>query len=157
LRYFCSPYQKDTPLYPVTARWEREAGFVRGDSGSERLQKLQATMEPDTPSDDFSLIADVLNMPAEGRQKLELSPQRRRERTFGLLLNLLRKRAEREPVLMLLEDIHWSDASTMELFDLLIGELPNLRVLLVVSFRPEHSSPWIGQAGVTLLIPQHYT
>ncbi len=151
LRYFCSPYQKDTPLYPVTVRWEHEAGFVRGDSGNERLQKLQAIMGPNTPPEDFSLIADVLNLPIEGRQKLELSPQRRRERTFGLLLKLLRQRAERQPVLMLLEDVHWSDASTMELFDLLIGELPNLRVLLVMSFRPEYTSPWIGQAGVTLI------
>ncbi len=151
LRYFCSPYQKDTPLYPVTARWEREAGFIRGDSGSERLEKLQAIMGPETPPEDFSLIADVLNLPTEGRLKLELSPQRRRERTFGLLLKLLRKRAECQPVLMLLEDVHWSDASTMKLLDLLIGELPNLRVLLVVSFRPEYTSPWIGQAGVALI------
>ena len=150
-RYFCSPYQQDTPLYPVTARWEREAGFTRGDTPEERLDKLQAAMGTGTPPEDFSLMADVLNLPAEGRLKLELSPQRQRERTFALLMRLLQERTAHNPVLMLVEDLHWADASSIELFDQAIRELSKLRVLLVMSFRPEFRAPWIGQADVTLL------
>ena len=149
--YFCSPHQQDTPLHPVVARWEREAGFTRGDSSDERLRKLLAALDADTSAEDVSLIADLLNIPAEGRLKLDFSPQRRRERTFALLIRLLIDLAERRPVLMLVEDVQWADASSIELFDQMFRALPSIRVLLVMSFRPEFRAPWIGQAGVALI------
>lgn len=149
--YFCSPHQQDTPLHPVAARWERVAGFTRSDSSDERLHKLQAAMGAGTSAEDVSLIADLLNLPAEGRLKLDFSPQRRRERTFALLMRLLIDYAESRPVLMLVEDAHWADASSIELFDQMFRALPSLRVLLVMSFRPDYHTPWIGQAGVALI------
>jgi tetratricopeptide (TPR) repeat protein len=82
---------------------------------------------------------------------LNLSPQQRRERTFAALARQGEALARVQPVLMLVEDAHWADPSSRELFDQVIDRLPELPMLLVMTFRPEFQAPWIGRAGVSIL------
>jgi len=153
LHYFCSPLHQDSTLHPIITCWEQEAGFARGDSSAERLRKLEAIVAPaNLPPEDVALIAAMLSIPTGDRHLwLELSPQRRKERTFGALLRRLERLTHNQPVLMLFEDAHWADPASLELLDTLIGRMAELRILLVISFRPEFAAPWIGRAGASLI------
>ena len=150
-RYFCSPYQQDTVLHPVIAHWERELGFADGDAPAERLATLEAVLTPLALPDDIRLIADLLSVSSGAHPALELSPMRRKERTFAALHRIFAARATARPLLMIFEDAHWADPTSLELIDTLISRASDLPILLVISFRPEFAAPWIGQAGVTLI------
>ncbi|MBV9530481.1 MAG: AAA family ATPase [Bradyrhizobium sp.] len=154
LRFFCSPHYQDTELYPITTQLERLAGFRRDDSVEQRLNKLEALLSH--ASSDLSwavpLLADLLSIPSGGHyQPLSFSHQKRKERTLLAMVALLEAATARQPVLMVLEDVHWSDATSLELLDLCIDRAPTLRVLIIVTFRPEFAPPWIGRPEVTLL------
>jgi class 3 adenylate cyclase/predicted ATPase len=151
LRYFCSPLHQGSALHPVIARWERDAGFTRGDTAEQRLRKLESILALDDLSPtDVALLADMLSVPTNERYaQPELSAQRRKEMTFALLHRRLANHAQRQPVLMLFEDAHWADHSSLEVFDTLASQITELPILLVVSFRPEFVSSWIGRAGVS--------
>ena len=153
LRYFCSPHYQDSPLHPIIARWEQAAGFVRGDGSAEKLRKLEAMLLPGgTSAEDVALIADLLSVPTDERYpKLEYSPQRKKQKTFEALIRRLAGLARTDPVLLLFEDAHWADPSTLELLETTMDRLAELPALLVVSFRPEFTAPWIGRAGVSLI------
>jgi class 3 adenylate cyclase/predicted ATPase len=152
LRYFCSPHHQDSPLFPIIARLEREAGFVGGDSAADRLTKLETVLAPTAPSpEDIALLAALLSIPTDGRYPaLELSPQQRKTRTFTALARRLSGLARRDPVLFLFEDAHWSDPSSIELLDVVVEQVPALPLLVVVSFRPEFAAPWFGRPRVSL-------
>jgi class 3 adenylate cyclase/predicted ATPase len=153
LRYFCSPYHQDSPLYPIVARMEREAGFIRGDNAEDRLRKLEVILAPAQPTvDDVALFASLWSIPTNGRYpSLELSPQQRKVRTFASLLRRLSNLANRKPVLMLFEDAHWSDPTSIELLDAVVERVPALPVLLVVSYRPAFVAPWFDLPNVSLM------
>jgi class 3 adenylate cyclase len=152
LRYFCSPYHQDSPLHPIIGQLERTAGFARGDTGADKLGKLRVLLaRTSTPDEDTALLVDLLSIPAEGvLPTLNLSPQRRKDRTFEALVRQAEALARAQPVLMLVEDAHWADPSSRELFDLVIERLAGLPILLVITFRPDFQPPWIGRAGVSL-------
>jgi DNA-binding response OmpR family regulator/class 3 adenylate cyclase len=153
LRYFCSPQHQQSALHPIIARWEREAGFASSDSPAERRRKLEAILAPtDLSPADVALIAGMLSVPMEeGNSPAEVSAQRRRERTVAALQKRLTSLARAGPVLMLLEDVHWADPSTLELVDMFLESFGTLPILLALSSRPEFAAPWIGRAGVTLI------
>jgi class 3 adenylate cyclase/predicted ATPase len=152
LRYFCTPHYRDSPLHPIIARWEQAAGFVRGDGSEEKLLKLEAMLLPSgTSAEDLALIADLLSVPTDERYpKLEYSPQRKKQKMFEALNRRLADLARTDLVLLLFEDAHWADPSTLELLETTMDRLTELPALLVVSFRPEFTAPWIGRAGVSL-------
>src|SRR5262249_43691149 len=153
LRYFCSPHHQDSALFPFIAQLERAAGFERDDTPSARLEKLEALVATKEPAeDDVQLLAELLSVPLDGRYPtLDLTPQRKKERTFEALLRQLAGLARRQPVLMIFEDLHWADPSSRELLDLTVERIERLPVLLMATFRPEFQSPWIGQPHVTTL------
>jgi predicted ATPase len=127
LRFFCSPYHQDSALYPAIAQLERAAGFRREDTPEQRLAKLEAVLVQATNdlSEVAPLIADLLSIPTgEGYPALSLTPQKRKEKTLQALVAQAEGLAVRQPVLMIFEDVHWSDPSTRELLDLLIPSLP---------------------------------
>jgi predicted ATPase len=98
------------------------------------------------------LLADLLSIPTDDRYPpLNLAPQKRKERTLHAQLVQVEGLAARQPVLMVWEDVHWSDPSTRESLDLLVDRVPTLRVLVVLTFRPEFTPPWIGRPQVTVL------
>ena len=82
---------------------------------------------------------------------LDLSPQRKKERTLAALLRQLQALARRQPVLMIFEDLHWIDPTSRELLDLTVEKITDLPVLLVATYRPEFQPPWVGQSQVTVI------
>jgi class 3 adenylate cyclase len=154
LRYFCSPYHQDSALYPSIAQLERAAGFRREDAAEQRLAKLEAVLAQGTNdlSEVVPLLADLLSIPTGDRYPaLNLTPQKRKEKTLHAQLAQLEGLVARQPVLMVWEDVHWSDPTTRESLDLLIDRVPTLRVLVILTFRPEFTAPWIGRSHVTML------
>ena len=154
LRYFCSPHHQDSALYPSIAQLERAAGFRREDTVEERLEKLEAVLAQGTNdlSQVVPLLADLLSVPTGERYPpLDLSPQKRKEKTLQAQVAQLEGLAARQPVLMVWEDVHWSDPTTRESLDLIIDRVPHLRVLMILTFRPEFTSSWTGRPHVTLL------
>jgi class 3 adenylate cyclase/predicted ATPase len=154
LSHFCSPYHTNSALHPIIAQLERAAGFARGDGSATKRAKLvellgQATEELD---DAVPLIEALLGLPTDGRDAcLNLTPQRQKQRTLEILIEQLAGLARDRPVLELYEDLHWVDPSTLELLDLLVEAVRDLPVLAILTYRPEFSPPWLGQAHVTLL------
>ena len=154
LRYFCSPHHQDSPLYPSIAQLKRAAGFRRDDTDEQCLAKLEAvlTQATDDLGESVPLLADLLAIPTGGRYApLNLTPQKRKEKTIRAQLGQVEGLAARQPVLMLFEDVHWSDPTTRESLELLVDRISGLRVLLIITFRPEFTSPWSGRPQVTLL------
>jgi class 3 adenylate cyclase/predicted ATPase len=151
LRYFCSPHHQDSALFPFIAQLERAAGFEREDSA--RLEKLQALVAANEPAEgDVQLLAELLSVPLDGRYPaLDLTPQRKKERTFEALLRQLAGLARRQPVLMIFEDLHWADPTSRDLLDLSVERIERLPVLLIATFRPEFQPPWTDQPNITTL------
>ena len=119
----------------------------------ERLRKLEAELVPvGTSPEDFALIAYLLTVPVDDRYpRFDPNPQRKKQKTFEALSRGLTSRAHRQSVLILFEDVHWADASSLELLDKMIDVLTDLPVLLIVSFRPEFQPTWVGLALASLL------
>jgi DNA-binding winged helix-turn-helix (wHTH) protein/tetratricopeptide (TPR) repeat protein len=152
LRYFCSPYHQDTALHPFIAQLERAAGFLHDDTTEQRLDKLTVLIAPGARNrDEVTLIADLLSLPSAAAE-LGLTPQRKREKLLAALLHQLDALARQQPVLMVVEDLHWIDPSSRELLDLAIERAANLPLLLILTFRPEFRAPWNGLPQVTALI-----
>src|ERR1700726_3767130 len=98
------------------------------------------------------LLADLLSIPPGDRYPpLNLTPQKRKEKTLHVQLAQIEGLAARQPVLILFEDVHWSDPTTRESLDLLIDRVATLRVLVIITFRPEFTPSWVGRPHVTLL------
>ncbi len=153
LDYFCSPHHQDSALYPVISQVERAARFVRDDTVGRKLAKLNGYLASTAPpTEDVALVAELLALPSAGlAPPLDVSPRRRKEKTFEALLRQVGSIARQCPILMLFEDIHWIDPSSRELLDRTIAQMAAWPMLLVATFRPEFQAPWIGQPHVTML------
>jgi class 3 adenylate cyclase len=151
MRYFCSPHHQDSALHPTIVQLERAAGFERDDRPEIKLRKLKALLTL-TPSlmTDVNLLAELLHIPAgDSMSGRPLNPQQRKEETFEALLRQLRALARSRPVLMIYEDVHWIDPSSLELLDRIVRCIAGLPILLLTTFRPEFQPPWSGQSHVT--------
>jgi len=152
LRSFCSPHHREHALYPTITQVERAASFRREDTADERLDKLEALLAQATEdlSEAAPLLAALLSLPTGDRYPpLDLTPQKQKEKTLQMLVAQVQGLAARQPLLMLFEDAQWSDPTSLELYDLIIDRVPALRVLLIVTYRPEFNPPWIGRPHVT--------
>ena len=153
LRYFCSPHHQDSALYPVVAQMERAAGFTHADGPAARLAKLQAQLAAAAlPIADVALIAELHALPsADLAPPLDVTPQRKKDKTLEALLRQVEGLARQQPLLMMFDDLHWIDPSSGELLDRLTEQVADWPVLLLVMFRPEFQPPWTGQPHVTML------
>ena len=153
LRYFCRPLHTDTAFYPIVAQIERAAGLTYDDTPKARLDKLDALLaETSTSIEDAALFAEMMSISNDGRYlTLELVPQHRRQRTLEALNLQLNALTRSRPVLMVFEDAHWADPTSLELLSRIIKSIRNMPVLLIVTFRPEFAPPWVGQSHVTNL------
>ena len=154
LRYYCSSYHTNSALYPVIDQMERAAGFQPEDTADTRLDKLEAVLAQATEgvAAVAPLIAALLSVPAGGRYPpVNLTPEAQKLRTFEALLGQVAGLAGQRPVLMVFEDAHWIDPSTLEFLGLVIERIRELPVLVLVTFRPEFEPPWTSQAHVTTL------
>src|SRR5262249_50810392 len=142
--YFFSPHHHDSAGYPGITQLERAAGFRRDDTDEQRLDKLEAVLAQGTTdlSEVVPLFADWLSIPTGDRYPaLDLAPEKRKEKTHQVGLAQVEGLAARHPLLMVFEDLHWSDPTTREGLDLLVDRIPALRVLLIMTFRPEFTPP----------------
>jgi class 3 adenylate cyclase/predicted ATPase len=153
LRYFCSPQHTDSALYPIIGQMERAAGLAYDDTPQAKLDKVDAVLaQTSTLPEDAALLADMLSLPNDGRYPVfELIPERRRQKTLEALTSQLAGLARQHPVLMILEDAHWVDPTSLEAFGRTVDRIRALPVLLIVTFRPEFNAPWLGQSHVTSL------
>jgi class 3 adenylate cyclase/predicted ATPase len=153
LRNFCSPQHTDSALYPIIGQMERAAGLAHDDTPHARLDKFDALLaQTSTSTENAALFAELLSLPNDGRYPtLELTPQQRRQRILEALILQVTTLSRQNPVLMILEDAHWADPTSLELFGRIVDRIPTLRVLLIVTFRPEFQTPWIGRPHVMAL------
>ena len=153
LRYFCSPQHTDSAFYPIIGQMERAAGLVPDDTPQARLDKLDAMLaRTSTSAGDAALITEMLSLPNDGRYPaVQLTPEQRRQSTLDALISQLQALTRSSPVLMTFEDAHWSDPTSLEAFGRSVDGIATLRVMLIVTFRPEFDPPWIGRPHVTAL------
>ena len=153
LRYFCSPQYTDSALYPFVGQLERAAGFSHDDATHAKLDKLDALLAPNYPSaEDVALVAEMLSLPNDGRYPvLNLTPPQRRQKTLEGYVLQVGAFARQNPLLMIFEDAHWTDPTSLELLGRIVDRITSLRVLLIVTFRPEFEPQWIGRPYVTAL------
>ena len=118
LRYFCSPQHTDSALYPIIGQMERAAGLAYDDKPQAKLDKLDAVLaQTSTSPEDTALLAEMLSLPNDGRYPaLELTPEQRRQATLEALMSQLVGLAHQRPVLMIFEDAHWVDPTSLEAF-----------------------------------------
>jgi class 3 adenylate cyclase/DNA polymerase III delta prime subunit len=153
LRYFCSPHYQDSSLYPIISQMERAAGFAHDDTPATKLAKLRALLSAAEPmAEDVALISELHSLPLDDVVSLrDLTPQRKKEKTFAALIRQLELLSRQQPVLMVFEDLHWIDPSSHELLDRIIERIANWPVLLLATFRPEFQPPWISPPPVAAL------
>ena len=154
LRYQGSPQCTASALHPVIARLEYAAGFRRKDDPGARLAKLRglARREVKDVSAVAPLFAALLAIRTEGRYPpLGLTPPQQKAKTLEALAGQLEAMAARRPVLLVFEDLHWADPTSLELLDIVVDRTRHLPVLAVLTFRPDFAPPWTGHAHVTLL------
>ena len=153
LRDFCSPQHTDSAFYPIIGQMERAAGLAHDDTLQTQLDKLDALLaHTSTSKQDTALFANMLSLPNDGRYPaIELLPQQRRQRTLEALISQIEALAQQNPVLMIFEDVHWIDPTSLEVLGRAIERVRTLGVLLIVTYRPEFEPPWIGRPHVTTL------
>jgi class 3 adenylate cyclase/predicted ATPase len=154
VEWSCSPHYQNTGLYPVIDFFERLLRFGREEPPRERLDRLLRHLEEYglARPEAAPLWAALLSLPTQNRfPPLSLSPSRQREETFQALLEWLHARAARRPTLLVVEDLHWVDASTLEFLGQFIAEGLHDSILTVLTFRPEFTTPWPAVAHQTSL------
>jgi class 3 adenylate cyclase/tetratricopeptide (TPR) repeat protein len=154
LLYQCSPHRNQTALYPVINQLERAAGFSVADTDEAKLDKLKALLAPSSRdlTGDLALFAELLSVRCDaGQPALSISPQRRKELVLERFVAHIESLTAQRPVFIVLEDVHWIDPTTQELFDTLVERIRTLPVLLILTYRPEFAPPWLGQSHVTVL------
>src|SRR5258705_2355532 len=153
LRYFCSPQHTDSVLYAMIGQMERADGLAHDDKPQAKLDKLDSVLaQTSTSAQDAGLFAEMLSLPNDGRYPaLDLTPEQRRQRTLEALMSQLAGLARRNPVLMIFEDAHWIDPTSLEVLGRAVDRIATLPVLLIVTLRPEFKAPWVGRSYVTSL------
>ena len=153
LSVFCSPQHTDSALHPMITQMERVAGLLPGDTPPEKLDKLDAMLARTATSlENAALFAEMLSLRDDGRYPaLATTAEQRRQKTLDAFTTQVQALADSAPLLMIFEDAHWSDPTSLEVLDRAVERVASLRALLIVTFRPEFGAPWVGRAHVTTL------
>jgi tetratricopeptide (TPR) repeat protein len=150
----CSPYHQDTPLHPVIGQLLRTAAIEREVTAETKLYKLEVLLGQSSKdmTEDMPLVAALLSIPGGDRYPLSgLTPQQLKERTFKTLLRQLTGLADRQPVLLVFEDLHWIDPTSLELLSAVVDGIVDKSVLVVATARPEFTAPWPSHRHVSTL------
>jgi class 3 adenylate cyclase/tetratricopeptide (TPR) repeat protein len=153
VRWFCSPQHGDSAFYPVIEQLERAASIKRQDPVTARFDKLRRLIGQFDESDGTNLaaFAALLSIPLDGPSVLDtLTPEKRKEVTMAALLALFAKLSVTGPVIMIVEDLHWADATTLELLQLIVQRTGECPALLIITTRPESRPRWTNGSFVTL-------
>jgi predicted ATPase/class 3 adenylate cyclase len=149
----CSPYHQNTALYPLIELLERMAlRFEREEALPQKLRKLEGFLvQHGLPlAEAVPLFAALLSLPLSADYApLTVSPAQQKQQTLHALLTILLRIAAQQPVLFVMEDLHWVDPTTLEFLTLLVDQGPTARILVLLTFRPDFSPPWTGRAHLT--------
>jgi len=144
----CFPEFSQSPFHPLSAMLEDSMGIVAGDAAERNFTRLARCLEgafPNQAQEGVPLLAQLLSLPLGARYRgLDISAQRQKDRMIELMLALLQELASRMPVLLVLEDLHWMDPSTLELVTRFIDQPAQAPILAVLTTRPEPATPWSG-------------
>jgi predicted ATPase/class 3 adenylate cyclase len=153
LRYFCSAHHTNSALFPFIGQLERAAGFERSDLAAQKLSKLDKLVAQSTADPEHvAVLASLLALPErDGYRLQELSPQKSKERTLATLLAQLEGLAARAPVFVIFEDVQWIDPTSLELLAATVERVQQLRVLLLITIRPEFTPPWPSYPHMTTI------
>lgn len=150
ITYQCSPYHSDSAFYPVIQQLGFAAGFEAQDTADARLDKMETLING--KKEDRALIAAMLGINGEDRYgALTLTPQQQRARLMQILVEVSLRYAEKRPVLLIWEDLHWVDPTSLELLDLLLDAITDHRILVLSTARPTFDYGFGGHPGVTRL------
>jgi class 3 adenylate cyclase/tetratricopeptide (TPR) repeat protein len=152
MSFQCSPHRANEAFYPVLGPIWRAADFLSDESPAQRLDKLEALIArtglETTPT--APILAALFSIPTEARYAaVEMAPTEIKERAIDALMALFEGLTKHAPALALLEDAHWIDPSSLDLFGRFIERLRERPVLLIVTCRPEFAPPWAGRPNVT--------
>ena len=149
----CSPYYQNSALYPVIDLLERVVlQFERDETPQQKLAKLEGFLvQYGLPlAEAVPLFAALLSLPTTADYAhLTMSPEQQKQRTLHAFLTILLRRAAQQPLLFVVEDLHWVDPTTLELLSLLVDQGPTARILALFTFRPDFSPPWTGRSHLT--------
>jgi class 3 adenylate cyclase/predicted ATPase len=144
-----TPYTEGTPFHPVIALVSQGLAFTPEDTAADKLTKLEVGLRALASAENVALIADFLGLPSLTR--LQFSPELQRRKTIDLLAQWNLALSEVQPLVLVVEDLHWCDVSTLELLGHLIAQSPTARVLLLATARPEFTPPWPARSNLTTL------
>jgi predicted ATPase/class 3 adenylate cyclase len=149
----CSPHHGDNALYPVIQYISRAARFAATDTPEARIEKLGALFTQRTASDAAAipLLAELLSIPLAATVPSPLTPAQRKASTLALIVDEFLRMGDSEPVLIVLEDAHWIDATTLEMMMRLTDSIGQRRALTLVTARPDFAPPWLARPQATLL------
>ena len=149
----CSPYYQNTAFYPMIDLLERVAlRFEREESPPQKISKLEGFLvQYGLPlAETVPLLAALLSLPLPADYApLTISPEQQKQKTLHALLTILLRIAAQQPVLFVMEDLHWVDPTTLEFLSLLVDQGPTARILALCTFRPDFSPPWTGRSHLT--------
>jgi class 3 adenylate cyclase/predicted ATPase len=152
VRYQCSPYHSDSAFWPVIQQLSHAAGLEADDSIDSRLDKLEALLQQAGGREAAPLIADLLGLDGAARYgPIDMTPQMQRARTLHALAEQLLGLAAQQPVLVVLEDAHWIDPTTLELIEQALDRIATARVLILVTSRPDQQPALAAHPHVTRL------
>jgi class 3 adenylate cyclase len=154
IRYQCSPYHTGSALWPVIQQLGHAAGFAADDSRAARLDKLEALLRQagEHTLDAVPLLADLIGIDGSERYgQLDLTPQAQRTRTLDALVRQLLGLAQKRSVLVILEDAHWVDPTTLEMIGLALDRIAEAQVLMLLTSRPDRQPELAGHPHVTRL------
>jgi class 3 adenylate cyclase/tetratricopeptide (TPR) repeat protein len=148
----CSPYHSDSALYPMIQYLNRAARFTPADTPDARAEKLRALLAKQGIADhSLPLLAELLSIPLPEQPPSALTPAQRKAATLALLVDMLVRLGNGDPVLVVLEDAHWIDATTLDMMMRLTDSIGDVRLLAVVTARPDFVPPWLARPQATLV------
>jgi predicted ATPase/class 3 adenylate cyclase len=149
-----TPYTERTPFFPVIELLAQGLAFAEGDAAADKITKLERGLAAVgfALAEALPLLADLLGLPApEGYARLSLSPEARRRNSMQLLAAWCLALSELQPLVILSEDLHWSDPSSLELLGRIVEQSATARVLLLATARPEFTAPWPARSNLLAL------
>jgi class 3 adenylate cyclase/predicted ATPase len=153
--YFGSPFFSNTPLFPVIAQMERAAHVLPNDAPDRRRQKIDSFVKNtwrEAPAEAAAVVAAAMSLPPDqGDPPPEPDPAQRKEKTFRILEDQIAAQADGRPILIVGEDLHWFDPTTIEFLGRLIGRCQVQSSLIALTFRPEFKAPWRVAENVAVL------
>jgi class 3 adenylate cyclase/predicted ATPase len=149
----CLPYHSNSALYPMIDLWQRVLRFDTAEAPADKLHRLeQMLLQYRLPlAETVPLFAALLSLPDDRYPALALTPRQQQQKTLEALLALLVAYAAQEPLLIIVEDLHWVDPSTLEFLSLLVDQGPTARMLTLCTCRPQFPPPWPPRAHIAHL------